>query len=122
MARTAADMVADTKGKVRAITPEEVARMNDVLVVDVRNEPEAAASGKVRGAVQVPRGMLEFRADPSSTYHDTRFDPAKTVVLYCASGGRSALAGVALQELGYSDVRNMGGFKDWADKGLPLDM
>jgi len=121
MARTAAEMVAEAKSKVRAITPEEVSEMGNILIVDVRDAPEVEASGKVPGAVHVPRGMLEFRADPSSPYHDKNFDPSKTVVLYCASGGRSALAGAALQELGYTDVRNMGGFKDWIEKGLPIE-
>ncbi|MBM3606176.1 MAG: rhodanese-like domain-containing protein [Alphaproteobacteria bacterium] len=121
MARTAAEMVAEAKAKVQAIAPEDVSNLDNVLIVDVRDAPEVAASGKVPGAVHVPRGMLEFRADPSSPYHDTNFDPARTVVLYCASGGRAALAGVVLQELGYTDVRNMGGFKDWAEKGLPVE-
>ncbi|TNC65371.1 rhodanese-like domain-containing protein [Rubellimicrobium roseum] len=121
MARTAAEMVAEAKSKVRTITPEEVSRMDNVLVVDVRDAPEVAASGKVPGAVHVPRGMLEFRADPTSPYHDKNFDPARPVVLYCASGGRSALAGAMLQEMGYTDVRNMGGFKEWSEKGLPIE-
>ncbi|MBY6266283.1 rhodanese-like domain-containing protein [Azospirillum sp. 412522] len=121
MARTAAEMVAAAKSRVPAVTPEEVSKMDGVLIVDVRDAPEVQASGKVPGAVHVPRGMLEFRADPTSPYHDKNFDPARTVVVYCASGGRSALAGVALQELGYTDVRNMGGFKDWAEKGLSVE-
>ena len=121
MARTAAELVADAKGKVPAITPEEVSKLENVLIVDVRDAPEVAASGKVPGAVNVSRGMLEFRADPTSTYHDKNFDPSRTVVLYCASGGRSALAGATLQEMGYTDVRNMGAFKDWAEKGLPVE-
>jgi rhodanese-related sulfurtransferase len=59
--------------------------------------------------------MIEFRADPDSPYHDKAFSRSKTVLVYCASGGRSALAGKVLQDLGYRDVRNLGGFKDWAD-------
>lgn len=121
MAQTAAELVADAKRKVPGVTPEEVSQMKDVLVVDIRDDAEVAASGKVAGAVHVPRGMLEFRADPASPYHDKNFDPSKTVVLYCAGGGRAALAGVALQQLGYADVRNMGGFKDWNEKGLPVE-
>ena len=89
----------------------------DVLVVDVRDAPELASGGKVKGAVHASRGMLEFRADPESPYHDPAFDPARTVILYCASGGRAALAGQALQELGYRDVRNLGAFKDWVEGG-----
>ncbi|HWL69304.1 MAG TPA: rhodanese-like domain-containing protein [Geminicoccus sp.] len=98
-------------------TAEELMKRGDVLVVDVRDQPEVQASGKIAGARQVSRGMLEFRADPASPYHDQAFDPAKTVIVYCASGGRSALAGKALLDLGYRDVRNLGGFKDWAEQG-----
>ena len=74
---------------------------------------EVAASGKVAGALNVSRGMLEFRADPESPYHDKNFDKSKSVILYCASGGRSALAGKALKDMGYEKVYNVGGFKDW---------
>ena len=122
MARTAAEMVTEAKAQVRAIAPEEAFALGDALFVDVRDPAEVAASGKVAGAVNVPRGMLEFRADPASSYHDPALDPERTVVLYCASGGRAALAGKVLQELGYVDVRHMGGFKDWKDKGLPVEM
>jgi rhodanese-related sulfurtransferase len=90
---------------------------DNTLVVDVRDAPEVAASGKVAGAVQVSRGMLEFRADPESPYHDKNFAKDKTVILYCASGGRSALSGKALKDLGYERVYNLGAFKDWADSG-----
>jgi hypothetical protein len=62
------------------------------LVLDVRDAPQVATSGKVAGAANVCRGMLEFRADPESPYHDKNFDRDKSVILYCASGGRSALA------------------------------
>ena len=89
----------------------------DVLVVDVRDAPELQASGKIKGAKHVSRGMLEFKADPASPYHDPAFQAYRTVLLYCASGGRSALAGKALQDLGYKDVRNLGSFKDWAEGG-----
>jgi len=65
----------------------------NVLVVDVRDAPEVEKSGKIAGAVHVPRGMLEFRADPESPYHDKNFATDKPVILYCASGGRSALSG-----------------------------
>ena len=89
----------------------------DVLVVDVRDGLELQSTGKVQGAKHVSRGMLEFRADPESPYYDKEFDREKTVIVYCASGGRSALAGKTLQDMGYKDVRNLGGFKGWADSG-----
>lgn len=91
------------------------------LVVDVRDAPEVEKSGKVAGAHHVSRGMLEFRADPASPYHDKAFDPSTPVIVYCASGGRSALSGKVLKELGYEKVYNLGAFKDWAEAGGPVD-
>jgi rhodanese-related sulfurtransferase len=90
---------------------------DDVLVVDVRDMPELQSTGKISGAMHVSRGMLEFRADPDSPYHDKAFSRDKTVLLYCASGGRSALAAKSLQDLGYRDVRNLGSIKDWIASG-----
>ncbi len=61
--------------------------------------------------------MLEFRADPGSPYHDKTFAKDKTIILYCASGGRSALAAKTLKDLGFAHVYNVGAFKDWAEQG-----
>jgi rhodanese-related sulfurtransferase len=124
MPTTVKDMLAAANAAVPRIDPKDAAALmkrDDVLFVDVRDLPEVQNSGKVRGAVNVSRGMLEFRADPQSPSHDKSFDPAKTVILYCASGGRSALAGKTLRDLGYTDVRNLGAFKDWAEAGLPVE-
>jgi len=93
----------------------------NTLVVDVRDAPEVEKSGKVAGAVNVSRGMLEFRADPESPYHDKNFAKDKTVILYCASGGRSALGGKVLKDMGYQQVYNLGAFKDWAEGGGAVD-
>ena len=94
---------------------------DNTLVVDVRDAPEVEQSGKVDGAVHVSRGMLEFRADPESPYHDQNFAKDKTVIVYCASGGRAALGGQALKELGYAEVYNLGAFKDWAEAGGAIE-
>ncbi len=91
------------------------------LVVDVRDTPEVETNGKIEGALHVSRGMLEFRADPESPYHDKKFDRSKPVILYCASGGRSALSGKTLKDLGYEKVYNLGAFKDWAESGGAID-
>jgi rhodanese-related sulfurtransferase len=114
------EMLAAANASVPRISPKDAAALiagGNVLVVDVRDGTELQATGKVQGAVHAPRGMLEFRADPESPYHDKAFDRTKTVIVYCASGGRSALAGKTLQDMGYKDVRNLGGFKDWAESG-----
>lgn len=95
------------------------------LVLDVRDAPEVAMTGLVAGAHHVSRGMLEFRADPASAFHDLEFRPDRPVVIYCASGGRAALAGKVLKDMGYTQVYNLGGLKDWAEAGgavaHPLD-
>jgi rhodanese-related sulfurtransferase len=91
------------------------------LVLDVRDAPEVEKSGKVQGAVHVSRGMLEFRADPDSPYHDKKFDRTRPVILYCASGGRSALSGKTLKDMGYTEVYNLGAFKDWVEAGGAID-
>jgi rhodanese-related sulfurtransferase len=109
-------MLEAANAAVPKVTPEQAADMiktGNVLILDVRDAPEVVASGKIAGAVNVSRGMLEFRADPESPYHDKNFDKGKTVILYCASGGRSALAGKVLKDMGYEKVYNVGGFKDW---------
>jgi rhodanese-related sulfurtransferase len=113
-------MIAAANAVVPKITPAEVQDIvakGNALVVDVRDAPEVEASGKVAGALHVSRGMLEFRADPASPYYNAAFSPEKTIVLYCASGGRSALAGKLLKDMGYGKVFNLGAFKDWAESG-----
>lgn len=116
MATSVKQMLEAANAAVPKITPDQAGDMikkGNTLVVDVRDAPEVAASGKIAGAVNVSRGMLEFRADPESPYHDKNFEKNKTVILYCASGGRSALAGKLLKDMGYNEVYNVGGFKDW---------
>jgi rhodanese-related sulfurtransferase len=116
MATSVKQMLEAANAAVPKITPDQASDMikkGNTLVVDVRDAPEVAASGKITGAVNVSRGMLEFRADPESPYHDKNFAKGKTVLLYCASGGRSALAGKLLKDMGYDDVYNLGAFKDW---------
>ena len=120
MATSVKQMLEAANVVVPKITPAQAKEMiakGNTLVVDVRDGTEVAASGKVAGAVHVSRGMLEFRADPESPYHDKNFAKDKSVVVYCASGGRSALAGKMLKDLGYDQVYNLGGFKDWAESG-----
>ncbi|WP_135467899.1 rhodanese-like domain-containing protein [Crenalkalicoccus roseus] len=120
MAVTVKDMLEAANAAVPRISAQEAKALHghpQVVFVDLREPPEVAASGKVPGALTIPRGLLEFRADPESPLHEAAFDRAKTIITYCASGGRAALAGKTLKDMGYTDVRNLGGFKDWADAG-----
>jgi rhodanese-related sulfurtransferase len=118
------EMLAEANAAVPRLNPGEVRDMigkGNALIVDVRDAPELAAGGKLKGAVNVSRGMLEFRADPESPYHNPDFQKGKTVVIYCGSGGRAALSGKALKELGYQSVYNAGGFKELVDAGLDTE-
>jgi len=124
MATSVKQMMEAANAAVPRVTPAQAREMiakGNTLVVDVRDGTEVAASGKVAGAVHVSRGMLEFRADPESPYHDKNFAKDKTLIVYCASGGRSALAGKVLKDMGYDQVYNLGAFKDWAESGGAID-
>ena len=124
MATTVKQLLEAANAAVPRITPTEAREMiakPNTLIVDVRDAPEVEQSGKVAGAINVSRGMLEFRADPESPYHDKNFAKDKTLILYCASGGRSALSGKMLKDMGYERVYNLGSFKDWAESGGAVD-
>jgi rhodanese-related sulfurtransferase len=120
MVTTVKQLLEAANAAVPRLTPAEAREMiakGNTLVLDVRDAPELAQSGKVAGALHVSRGMLEFRADPDSPYHDKNFSRDRTVIVYCASGGRSALSGKLLKDMGYAHVYNLGAFKDWAESG-----
>ena len=124
MASSVKEMLEAANAAVPKITPAQAQAMmakGNTLVIDVRDGTEVEKTGKVAGAVHVARGLLEFRADPASPAHDKAFSKDKTVILYCASGGRSALSGKTLKDFGYSDVHNLGAFKDWAESGGAID-
>jgi rhodanese-related sulfurtransferase len=118
------EMLAEANAAVPRLNPAEVRDMigkGNVLIVDVRDAPELAAGGKLKSAVNVSRGMLEFRADPESSSHNPEFQRDRAVLVYCGSGGRAALIGKALKDLGYQSVYNAGGFKELADAGLETE-
>ncbi len=121
---SAMEMVTAAKAGIENLSPAEVKaelERKDVLLVDLR-EPHETKDGVIPGATLAPRGMLEFHADPTTPYHIAGFDRARRVILYCASGGRSALGAKTLQELGYTDVAHLaGGFKAWKEAGQRVE-
>jgi rhodanese-related sulfurtransferase len=113
-------MMDAANASVPRIAPSDAREMiakGNTLVLDVRDGTEVAATGKIAGALHVSRGLLEFRADPDSPAHDKNFNEDKTILVYCGSGGRAALSGKLLKDMGYDHVYNLGGFKDWVDSG-----
>ncbi|MCA3440981.1 MAG: rhodanese-like domain-containing protein [Rhodobacter sp.] len=101
-----------------AAAQEKIAQ--GALLLDIRDSTELEKTGRAEGSHHIPRGMLEFRADPASPYHDPKMRPDRVVVLHCASGGRAALAGKLLKDMGYAEVYNLGGFRDWKEAGGPV--
>ncbi len=117
---TLQQLIAQAEAAVPRIDPAAARQRmaaGDVLVVDVRDASEVAASGRVPGAINVPRGLLEFKIDPSSPAFDPQLRPDRAVIVYCGTGGRSALAGKTLKDFGFAEVHNLGGFRDWLAAG-----
>ncbi len=123
--RTAAHLIAEAKAHIAHLTAEAVATEiedQEVLLVDLREPDERAAHGEITGGVHAPRGMLEFYADPTSAYFHPEFDPARRTILYCASGGRAALAAETLTRLGYTRVTYLkGGLHAWVEAGYGVE-
>ncbi|AZB63031.1 rhodanese-like domain-containing protein [Cereibacter sphaeroides] len=120
MSTTLKEMMAAANAAVERIDAERARKLmaeKGALLLDIRDAPEIEKTGRAEGSHHIPRGMLEFRADPDSPYHDPALRRDRPIVLHCASGGRAALAGKLLQEMGFSEVYNLGGLKDWAEGG-----
>ena len=99
---------------------EELENGNATLI-DIRESEELKQNGKIENSVHAPRGMLEFYADTSLPYHKQEFEKDNRIILYCASGGRSALATTTLKQMGYKNIAHLdGGFKAWKEAGIPV--
>lgn len=128
MKTTARELVARAQAEVRCLGVEELRAwmgvsggMPALLLVDLREPDEIAAQGSIPGALPVPRGLLEFRADPTSPWADPAFAGATEWVLFCGIGWRSALAAKALQDMGHAGVSHLaGGFEAWRAAGAPV--
>lgn len=116
MAKGLMDFAAEARKKVDEISTDDVALIigGPVLMLDVR-EPGEVREGHLPGALNVPRGLLEAKADLQFPHREPRLeDRGQAVVIYCASGVRSLLAAATLQEMGFENVRSMaGGFAAW---------
>jgi rhodanese-related sulfurtransferase len=118
-------MLAEANAQIDTLSVHEaLALASDpgVVFVDIRHSDERAASGAVAGALHAPRGFLEFLADPDSPMHKPEFASGRRLLLYCASGGRSALAAKTLQDMGVPLVCHVaGGFAAWKEAGGPVE-
>lgn len=112
------ELVANAKQQINEVDTATVkAQLQSSLILDVR-EPAEYAAGHLPGAINIPRGVLEFKIDATPEFQGKQQEP---VIVYCQTGGRSALATHALNQLGYTQAVSMaGGFKAWSESGLPL--
>lgn len=122
--RTSKQLVSEANALVESLPPEEAARLvgnSDIQFVDIREPAEVAKSGLVAGAVNVPRGLLEFQIDPESPTHNAKLAAGSRLVLYCGSGARSALAAKSLKEMGVENVVHVpGGFSALKEAGASI--
>lgn len=118
-------LVAEASARIKTIGVAEAQAMlgrPDVVFVDIRDARELEREGKIPGAFNAPRGMLEFWVDPESPYYRDVFAEGKTFVLYCKSAWRSALATAALEDMGLSPVCHIaGGYTAWLGSGAPIE-
>ena len=111
------DMLAEANAVIESVAVLDLSYHlddDDVVLIDVRESDERAKEGEIPGSIHVPRGLLEFRADPDSPIHDPALDPERRYILYCGTGARSALAAKTLLDMGFPEVATLaGGYAAW---------
>ena len=119
------ELIAQASAEIVTLTPTEVSTLppENVQIIDLRDRRELEREGRIIGAFNCPRGMLEFWIDPKSPYHKAVFAVDKQFIFYCASGWRSALATKTAADMGLENVAHIGGgFTAWKEAGLPTEM
>lgn len=126
MAKSLKDLVNEVEPRIRELGVDDAAtrvKQNaKVLILDVR-EPAEYAAGHIPGALNVPRGVLEAKADLEYSAREPRLEERnQEVIVHCASGVRSAFAADVLQTMGFTNVKSMaGGFTAWEQGGHPVE-
>jgi rhodanese-related sulfurtransferase len=122
---SSADLVNDAKTRISNLSIEEVQHSlahEHALLIDIRDVRERARLGTIPRAHHVARGLLEFWADPESHHYKEFFGDDRPIILFCAGGGRSALAADVLQRMGYPMVAHLEcGFDGWQQAGQPVE-
>tara|TARA_B100001013_G_C24402263_1_gene360533 strand:- start:199 stop:585 length:387 start_codon:yes stop_codon:yes gene_type:complete len=118
-------LVTEALNVVKTITPEEAMKLdkeNKCNLIDIRDEVELQKLGSIENSFHIPRGLLEFSIHPESAYvQNNQLDLNKEIVLFCAAGGRSALAAKTLKEMGFDNVSHIeGGFSLMKQKGFKI--
>ena len=123
MTRSAKDYLDEANAAVPRIPgAEAIGHHGKGTFIDVRDSAAIAEGGTVKGALRIPRGMIEFRADPAmEQFYDERLQKDAPLYLVCGAGGQAALAGKTLKDMGYTNVTNIGGIGEWKEAGGPME-
>lgn len=122
--KSSQDYIAAALGKIATmdVSPAHTElTAGNLYPVDVREQSELIETGILPGAIHIPRGLLEFQADSNSPFYNKQIKRGKKMLVYCGSGGRSALAVERLNEMGYDAVSMTGGFKAWITAGYDVE-
>ena len=121
--KSSKDYLEEANAVIPRLTPEEAVATHGKggLFIDVRDSSAIAESGTIKGALRIPRGMMEFVADDQSPYHNEALKKDADIYLVCGAGGQAALAGKTLKEMGFGSVTNVGGIGDWKEAGGPTE-
>ena len=118
--KTLESLLVEANDQIKRLSYEETVtkiQNSNYVIIDVREESEVAFSGLIKNAVNIPRGVIEFKLKPNSLDNPIHIDSATDILLYCAGGFRSALAAKALEDAGFENVYNIGGFGEWISNG-----
>tara|TARA_B100001057_G_scaffold244269_1_gene244580 strand:- start:2721 stop:3107 length:387 start_codon:yes stop_codon:yes gene_type:complete len=118
--KTLDSLLEDANKKIKKLSFNETIEMlanTKSIIIDVREDSEVMNSGVIKNAIHIPRGVLEFKLAPNSLSNPKNIDENTNLLLYCAGGYRSALAGKTLLEIGFNNVYNIGGYGEWIDNG-----
>ena len=118
--KTLESLLSEASDQIKRLSYEETVtkiQNSNHVIIDVREESEVAFSGLIRNAVNIPRGVIGFKLKPNSLDNPIHIDSATDILLYCAGGFRSALAAKALEDAGFENVYNIGGFGEWISNG-----
>ena len=96
-------------------------KSGEAIFIDVRDSADIASTGTIKGALQIPRGFIEFAADESTPFHNKALSKDQEIILVCGAGGMAALTGKTMIEMGYKNVKNVGGIGDWVKAEGPLE-
>ena len=123
--KSSKEIVDQANKVIKVLSPGEVKtayEKGEITLIDVRDIRELWREGTIKDSIHIPRGMLEFWLDPSSSYYqEKKIGEIKNLVLYCALGLRSALATKSLKDMGFLNVANAeGGFDSLKKVGLPV--